>query len=225
MIFMNNSLLFIGGFILSLIIQYIRYRRMSKNQFRISSLLVIKFLIRSLILCCLLIVTKNLTEVPQKSKKEYNNALFVINCKTHLNFRLSEDDQVNISSRIPELKYSELEIWLHNTSTRKYYIFIPKTSENTFRHLLKIERENKLVPKELIPLPDQHFNSLNRIEMYQSERGTWRRIDSNQDDFNFLQLIDFENELVSPFLVHYLLILAGILIAFDLSFKYRILKI
>jgi hypothetical protein len=166
-----------------------------------------------------------LTEVPQKSKQEYNNALFVINCKTHLNFRLSEDDQVNISSRIPELKYSELEIWLHNTSTRKYYIFIPKTSENTFRHLLKIERENKLVPKELIPLPNHYFNSLNRIEMYQSERGTWRRIDSNQDDFNFLQLIDFENELVSPFLVHYLLILAGILIAFDLSFKYRILKI
>ncbi len=198
---------------------------MSKNQFGISSLLVIKFLIRSLILCCLLIVTKNLTEVPQKSKQEYNNAIFVISCKTHLNFKLSEDDQVNISSRIPELKYSELEIWLYNSSTRKYYIFIPKTSENTFRHLLKIERENKLVPKELIPLPDQHFNSPNRIEMYQSERGTWRRIDTNQDNFNLLQLIDFENELVSPFLVHYLLILVGILIAFDLSFKYRILKI
>jgi hypothetical protein len=61
--------------------------------------------------------------------------------------------------------------------------------------------------------------------MYQSERGTWRRIDTNQDNFNLLQLIDFENELVSPFLVHYLLILVGILIAFDLSFKYRILKI
>ncbi len=225
MIFMNNSILFICVFILSLIIQYIRYRRMSKNQFGISSLLVIKFLIRSLILCCLLIVTKNLTEVPQKSKQEYNNAIFVISCKTHLNFKLSEDDQVNISSRIPELKYSELEIWLYNSSTRKYYIFIPKTSENTFRHLLKIERENKLVPKELIPLPDQHFNSPNRIEMYQSERGTWRRIDTNQDNFNLLQLIDFENELVSPFLVHYLLILVGILIAFDLSFKYRILKI
>ncbi len=225
MIFMNNSILFIGVFIFSLIIQYIRYRRMSINQFSISSLLMIKFLIRSLILCCLLIVLKNLTNVPQKSKQEYNNALFVITCKTHVNFKLSEDDQVNISSRVPELRYSELEIWLYNSSTRKYYIFIPRTSEKTFRHLLKIERENKLVPRELSPLPDYHFNSLNRIEMYQSERGTWRRIDTNQDNFNFLKLIDFENELVSPFLVHYLLILIAILIAFDLSFKYRILKI
>lgn len=225
MIFMNNSILFISVFILSLIIQYIRYRRMALNQFSISSLLVIKFLIRSLILGCFLIVLKNLTLVPQKSKHEYTNALFVISCKTHTNFKLSEDDQVNISSRIPAFKYAELEIWLFNSSTQKFYVFIPRTSENTFRHLLKIERENKLLPLERSALPNHPIKSLNRIEMYQSERGTWRRMDTNQDNFNFLQLIDFENELVSPFLVHYLLILIGILIAFDLSFKYRILKI
>ena len=178
-----------------------------------------------MILCCFLIVLKNLTLVPQKSKHEYTNALFAISCKTHTNFKLSEDDQVNISSRIPAFKYAELEIWLFNSSTQKFYVFIPRTSENTFRHLLKIERENKLLPLERSALPNHPIKSLNRIEMYHSERGTWRRMDTNQDNFNFLQLIDFENELVSPFLVHYLLILIGILIAFDLSFKYRILKI
>jgi len=178
-----------------------------------------------MILCCFLVVLKNLVSNPEKTRQVNNRALFVISCKNHLNFKLSEDDQVNISSRLTEFKYSEIEIWLYNSLTKKYFLFIPRTSENTFRHLIKIERENKFSPLELSQLATENLKLTNRIEMFRSDESSWRRMDNHQDNFDFIQLIDFDNELVSPFLIQYLLILICILIAFDLSFKYRILKI
>lgn len=224
MIFMNNTILFVFLFILSLLVQYIRYRRISRNQFNVSALLIIKFLIRSFTLCSFLVVLKYST-IYTSQFSDTSKAIFVISTKNHSNFKLSVDDQVNISSRIPEFKYKQLELWLHNTSTDQYFVYVPKTSEKTFLHLLEIDRMNEIKPHQLLVIPKSIQGSSNRIEMYQGLGNEWKRSDPNQDNFNFFELINYENDLVSPYLVHYLLILICILLAFDLGIKYRILKI
>ncbi len=221
---MSNSYLFIGLFIVCLVAQYVRYRHLAKNTFAISGLLLIKFLIRSLILGCLLVIMKNMLFFNNKVSTDNSKALFIITSKSSTHFKLSEDDQVNISSRIPNLKFKQLELWLYDTSNAKYYVLIPATSEKTFIHLLTIDRLNEIAPYKLSSQPDGVNRTANRIEMYQGTGNQWRRSELNQTNFNLLKLIDYENELVSPYLVQYLLILLSVLLAFDLGFKYRILK-
>ena len=166
MIFMNNTILFVFLFILSLLVQYIRYRRISRNQFNVSALLIIKFLIRSLTLCSFLVVLKYST-IYTSQFSDTSKAIFVISTKNHSNFKLSVDDQVNISSRIPEFKYKQLELWLHNTSSDQYFVYVPKTSEKTFLHLLKINRMNEIKPHQLFVIPKSIQGSSNRIEIIQ----------------------------------------------------------
>jgi hypothetical protein len=84
---------------------------------------------------------------------------------------------------------------------------------------------NEIKPHQLFVIPKSIQGSSNRIEMYQGLGNEWKRSDPNQDNFNFFELINYENDLVSPYLVHYLLILMCVLLAFDLGVKYRILKI
>ena len=173
----------------------------------------------------MLLVLKNIMINTQNNNRTIENGLFIITTVNLQSFKLSEDDRVNISSRIPKMKFKQLEMWLYSKSTNNFYVFIPKTSEKSFLHLLKIDRP---LLKNLFEVknPDiSNFTNSNRIEMYQYEGAQYRRYESNQNNFDILELIDNENELVSPYLVHYLLILICILISFDLSFKYRILKI
>lgn len=225
MYFMNNTNLIIGLFLFCLVIHYLRYRRMVRNNFHISGLLLIKYLIRSLILFCLLLVLKNILNVSVKVNQNAEKALFVISTDNHLNFKLTEDDQVNISSRIPTYKFKEIELCLYNTNTNSFYLYIPKTSKKTFLHLLKIERRNVSLSSLLKKTSIRIQRPINRVEMYQWQEKEWFKSDTPKDHFSILQLIDYENDLVSPYLIHYLLILIVILITFDLSFKYRILKI
>ena len=223
--FMNNTILIISLFFVFLIIQYVRYRRMSKFHFHLSGLLLIKILIRSFILVSMILVLNNLLKSPNKIKEDTSNALFILSCEDERNFKLSEDDQINISTRLPAMKFKKIELWLYNTSSQKFFVYIPSTSEKVFMHLLKIERAKEIFPLEKIVNLNSITKPSSRIEMYLTNGKLWRRSDVNQDNFNLIKLFDYENDLVSPYLVHYLLILIVLLIAFDLGFKYRILKI
>jgi hypothetical protein len=198
---------------------------MAVNNLSISGLLAFKFVVRGLILIGFLAVFKNAQKIALKSTESRSKALFVLSTNNTTLFKLSEDDQVYISSRIPSSKYKYLELWLFNTQNKKFYQFIPSTSESTFLHLLKIQRPRKVVLNEVALLNSTIGVPKNHIEVYDMEGKKWLKSDVNQLNFDILKLIDYENELVSPYLVHYFLILMAVLLAFDLGIKYRILKL
>ncbi len=198
---------------------------MAVNNLSISGLLAFKFVVRCLILIGFLAVFNNAQKIAFKSTESRSKALFVLSTNNTTLFTLSEDDQVYISSRIPSSKYKYLELWLFNTQNKKFYQFIPSTSESTFLHLLKIERPRKVVLNEVVLLNSSIGVPKNHIEVYDAEGKKWLKSDVNQSNFDILKLIDYENELVSPYLVHYFLILMAVLLAFDLGIKYRILKL
>lgn len=225
MIFSNHTYLLLAVFLLCILIQYYRYRRIAKGNFNISGLLLIKILIRSFILLLLFILAKSYGQISKRQDVKLAKAVFIIKTTNHVNFKLSEDDKINIITKLPESKYKQVELLLYNVKNDRFFVFIPSTSVTTFNHLLKIER-----PVNVIPLKMEEPNLAkilisNRIELFELIDNRWDLSDSNQDNFDLLKLLDQENDLISPFLLQYLLILILILLTIDLGIKYRVLKI
>ena len=225
MIFKNNIYLILIVFIFSIGFQYYRYRRIAVGKIRISGLLLIKILIRSLVLVLFVILSKFYLQKNDKQGVSLPKAIFVVQSTNLVNFALSEDDAINILTRIGESKFSQIELLVYNAQKRKYYIYLPATSVPTFIHVLKIERTRKAS----LPISPVSFTPnlipVNHIELFQLQGNQWKLSDPNQQDFNLMQLLDEENELISSYLLHYLLFLVLFLLAIDLGVKYRILKI
>lgn len=225
MIFSNHTYLILFVFLLSILFQYYRYRRIAKGNFSISGLLLIKILIRSFILLLLFILAKSYGQISNRQDIKLAKAVFILKTTNHVNFKLSEDDEINIITKIPETKYNQVELILYNVKSDKFFVFIPSTSITTFVHLLKIERPLNAIPLK-IREPNLSKKLLsNRIELFELNDNRWELSDSNQDNFDLLNLLDQENDLISPFLLQYLLILILFLLAIDLGIKYRVLKI
>ena len=69
------------------------------------------------------------------------------------------------------------------------------------------------------------FRPKQRIELFEQNDNRWILSQTNQSNYNLFNFLNNENELISPYLLHYLLILILFLLAIDLGIKYRILKI
>lgn len=225
MIFTNFRYLLLIFFLLSIVFQYLRYIRIAKNKFRISGILLIKILIRSIIFFLFIIASKALINRNNTNQRINQKVLFVIKTKNSTGFNLTEDDQINIITRVPPTKFNQLEICLFNTSDYQFYQFIPPTSSTTFLHLLKIERPfSRVLQKKA--MPQMHsFHQSKRIEVYENLNNQWVLSDTNQEDFNLFEFLNEENAYLSPYLLHYLLILILCLLCLDIGIKYRILKI
>jgi hypothetical protein len=186
---------------------------------------LIKILIRSFVLLLLIVLAKSYGQIDNKQEDRSAKAVFVVKTISHNNFKLSEDDKINIITKIPESKFNKVELVLYNVKLDKFYVFIPETSVSTFMHLLKLDRPNNVIP---LKMKDSYLSknlTIDRIELFQFIDNSWILSDSNQDNFDLLNLLDQENDLISPFLLQYLLILILFLLAIDLGIKYRILKI
>ena len=225
MIFTNFRYLLLIIFLFSIVFQYLRYIRIAKNKFRISGILLIKILIRSIIFLLFILASKALLTRSLTNQRINQKALFVIKTKNSTGFNLTEDDQINIITRVPPTKFKQLEICLLNTSDHQFYQFIPPTSENTFLHVLKIERPFSRVLRKITMPQMQSFQQSKRIEVYENQKNQWVLSDTNQEDFNLFEFLNEENAYLSPYLLHYLLILILCLLSLDIGIKYRILKI
>lgn len=225
MIFKNNIYLITFVFSISILIQYYRYRSIAKRNFNISGLLLIKILIRTLILILLLVVSKSYFQTTNNQASSLPEAVFVIETAQIANFELTDDDAINILSRIPEAKFSQLELLVYSHVDKKYFVFIPATSVQTFIHLLKIDRSGKSILIQKNISYDKDLVPVNHIELFQSQNSHFRISDPNQENFNLIRFLDQENSLISPYLLQYLLILILFLMGIDLGIKYRILKV
>jgi len=225
MIFTNSPYLLSAIFLISIIIQYVRYKRIAKNQFGISAILIIKILIRALIVVLFIVSAKAFLRFNSNKNKQHLHAVFVIRTNNTRNFKLTEDDQTNISTKLATNLFTKFELRLYNEVDKSFYQYVPPTSENTFVHLIHIER------------PFQHsllrvqgpfvgsFQQSKRIELYEFSNNRWHISDKNQEDFSIFNFLNDDKTFVSPFLLQYLLILILCLLSLDIGIKYRILKI
>ncbi len=225
MIFSNYIFILSFLFILIVGIQYFRYKRIAKDQFRISGILLIKILIRSIILLLLIFAAKAFLKGPVNNGHLRQKALFILISNQPSSFILSEDDQINIMTRIPANKFNQFELCLYEPGKRQFFQYIPPTSEQTFLHLLKIKRPFQRILKQVVKMQGKSFHQIKRLEVYQFANNQWEISEMNQEDFNVFQFLNDENASVSPFLLHYLLILILCLLCLDLGITYRILKI
>jgi hypothetical protein len=225
MIFTNYPFLIFCLFLVSIALQYVRYRQIAAKKFSVSGLLLIKIVIRSLVFVFFLIASKAILNQSGNQNLSRQRALFVIKTFSPFNYNLSEDDQINLITRTPAHQYGHIEICLFNPATKQFFQFIPPTSPKAFFHLIKIERPFK---RNLQRVDNPAFlllRPINRIEFYEYSNHEWELNESNQDNFNLFEFLSEENSKLSPFLLHYLLILILSLLCLDIGIKYRILKI
>lgn len=225
MIFTNYTLVLSGLFLVSIVLQYLRYRSIASKKLTISGLLLIKIVIRFLIFILLLVTSKSLVKQNNIGTQDVKHALFVIKTSNPQNFNLTEDDQINMITRVPSNKYKSLEICLFNPSNNQFYHFIPPTSEKTFLHVITIERPMKHILQKTFKNSFKSLHPVNRIEVYEYSNNEWVLNKNNQDNFNLFEFLSEENSSLSPILRQYLLILILSLLCLDIGIKYRILKI
>lgn len=225
MIFPNNTYLIILVFLVINFIQYYRYRRIAGRDIGISGLLLFKILIRSFTLVLFILLARAYLKNSNNQVLSKSDATFVIKSYNPKSFTLPEDDRVNIKTRIPSNSVRQIQLLLFNPRTQLYYVYIPFTSTKTLNHLLEIERNINSPLLEVKEMIGTSINSKQRIELFELRDNRWVSSQSNQDNFNLFKFLDEENELISPYLLHYLLILILCLLAFDQGIKYRILKI
>jgi hypothetical protein len=225
MIFNNYTLLLSCLFLVSIVLQYLRYRQIATKKITISGLLLIKIVFRILIFILLLVTSKSLLNQNDKGNLNAKRALFIIKTKNPSNFNLTEDDQINMITRIPTNKYNSIEICLYNPSNGQFYQFIPPTSEKTFLHVITIERPINHILQKSFKYANQALHPINRIEVYEYSNNEWVLNKNNQDNFNVLGFLSEESSSLSPILRQYLLILILSLLCLDVGIKYRILKI
>lgn len=225
MIFTNYTFLFWGLLFVIIVLQYLRFRQIASKKFSISGLLLIKIVIRLLIFVLFLVTSKSIISQTDKRDRVSQQALFVIKTTSPQNFNLTEDDQINMITRVPTNKYDAIEISLYNPLNKQFYQFIPPTSEKTFLHILSIERPLKHILQKSAKSELYNIHPINRIEFYEYSNDKWVLNKSNQDNFNLFEFLGQENRSLSPFLLQYFLILILILLCLDIGIKYRILKI
>lgn len=224
MIFSNYPFLLSGIFIALIALQYVRYRRIGAKYISISGMLLIKLIVRILAFALFLVASKSFFINSLYEKSSSKQALLVIKSSNPKGFRLSEDDQINILTRIPSAKYESIQICLFNPNTNQYYQFIPPTSEKSFFHLISIERPLNRTLQLVNSIYLNTLKPVNRVEYYENANNAWQINESNQDNFNLFEFLSEENSSMRPFLLQYLLILIIALLSIDIGIKYRILK-
>ncbi len=108
MIFTNYTFLFWGLLFVIIVLQYLRYRQIASKKFSISGLLLIKIVIRLLIFVLFLVTSKSIISQTDKRDRVSQQALFVIKTTSPQNFNLTEDDQINMITRVPTNKYDAI---------------------------------------------------------------------------------------------------------------------
>lgn len=226
MIFQNNYFLIIFVFICSILFQYLRYRRISGKQFRLSGLLLLKILLRAISLITFLLALSVLLNYSIENRNgKGSKAMFVIKTSAPKRFILNENDRTYILSNLSNKKYSSISMNLFDINTKNSFVFVPETSPTTFIHLLEIERPSQHILLKTVDFNIKYTDISNRIELFQWTSNKYLKIPSNSDGNYFFNLLNQENTLSTSNLLQYLLILLIVLLGLDLGIQYRILKI
>jgi hypothetical protein len=203
----------------------VKYYFIFKRGYRISNLILIKFMIRTMsIIFFTVILILGLGNVNSKNNKDDVSCInYILSIKTSDNNIVLEKSTI---SKVSELVNSQNKLkasfLIHISNKNKYYLALPSTSKSTFLNLiqspnlhfdittLKSTAYPELITNNTIPVL---LNSTKTVQI-----GS----ESNMGTNSFLNYLI--NWFEIPFIHLYLLFLTVVLVSFDLFTKFRIIK-
>ena len=203
----------------------VKYYFIFKRGYRISNLILIKLMIRTMsIIFFTVILILGLGNVNSKNNKDDVSCInYILSIKTSDNNIVLEKSTI---SKISELVNSQNKLkasfLIHISNKNKYYLALPSTSKSTFLNLiqspnlhfdiatLKSNVNQELITNNTIPVL---INSTNTVQLVR---------ESNMGNNSFLNYLN--NWFEIPFIHLYLLFLTVVLVSFDLFTKFRIIK-
>lgn len=203
----------------------VKYYFIFKRGYRISNLILIKLMIRTMsIIFFTVILILGLGNVNSKNNKDDVSCVnYILSIKTSDNNIVLEKSTI---SKISELVNSQNKLkasfLIHISNKNKYYLALPSTSKSTFLNLiqspnlhfdiatLKSNVNQELITNNTIPVL---INSTNTVQLVR---------ESNMGNNSFLNYLN--NWFEIPFIHLYLLFLTVVLVSFDLFTKFRIIK-
>ncbi len=203
----------------------VKYYFIFKRGYRISNLILIKLMIRTMsIIFFSVILILGLDNAYSKDNKDDGSCInYILSIKTSENNIVLEKSTI---SKISELVNSQIKLkasfLIHISNKNKYYLALPSTSKSTFLNLiqspnlhfdittLKSTAYQELLTNNTIPVL---INSTKTVQI-----GS----ESNMGNNSFLNYLI--NWFEIPFIHLYLLFLTVFLVSFDLFTKFRIIK-
>ncbi len=203
----------------------VKYYFIFKRGYRISNLILIKLMIRTMsIIFFSVILILGLDNAYSKDNKDDGSCInYILSIKTSENNIVLEKSTI---SKISELVNSQIKLkasfLIHISNKNKYYLALPSTSKSTFLNLiqspnlhfdittLKSTAYQELITNHTIPVL---INSTKTVQI-----GS----ESNMGNNSFLNYLI--NWFEIPFIHLYLLFLTVFLVSFDLFTKFRIIK-
>ncbi len=203
----------------------VKYYFIFKRGYRISNLILIKLMIRTMsIIFFSVILILGLGNAYSKDNKDDGPCInYILSIKTSENNIVLEKSTI---SKISELVNSQIKLkasfLIHISNKNKYYLALPSTSKSTFLNLiqspnlhfdittLKSTAYQELITNNTIPVL---INSTKTVQI-----GS----ESNMGTNSFLNYLI--NWFEIPFIHLYLLFLTVVLVSFDLFTKFRIIK-
>ena len=203
----------------------VKYYFVFKRGYRISNLILIKLMIRTMsIIFFSVILILGLDNAYSKVNIDDGSCInYILSIKTSENNIVLEKSTI---SKISELVNSQIKLkasfLIHISNKNKYYLALPSTSKSTFLNLiqspnlhfdittLKSTAYQELITNNTIPVL---LNSTKTVQI-----GS----ESNMGTNSFLNYLI--NWFEIPFIHLYLLFLTVVLVSFDLFTKFRIIK-
>ena len=203
----------------------VKYYFVFKRGYRISNLILIKLMIRTMsIIFFSVILILGLDNANSKNNNDDGSCInYILSIKTSENNILLEKSTI---SKISDLVNSQIKLkasfLIHISNKNKYYLALPSTSKSTFLNLiqspnlhfdittLKSTAYQELITNNTIPVL---LNSTKTVQI-----GS----ESNMGTNSFLNYLI--NWFEIPFIHLYLLFLTVVLVSFDLFTKFRIIK-
>jgi len=200
----------------------IKFYYIFKRGYRISNLIIIKLVIRTICICLFVgvLIIGFTNKSSFSTKGDFVNLHIVLPMqKENAKFEIDEISKQKIEEVIKIYKFNKIGLVTYSSDLNKYFLAIPPTTKSVFSNLSQ--------SKNLI------LNVSYLKEVRPSDLAKWQVLDfsakekeiSNVEKANSMNL-DYLNNLIDiPFIKVYLLILLMVLVSSELILKLKIIKI
>ena len=200
----------------------IKFYYIFKRGYRISNLIILKLISRSICICCFvgILILGFKTKSNISENRNGDNLFFKLTLKKeNVKFEIDAISKQKITEIVKQSKYKKLGLIGIKADVKKYYLAIPSTTQSVFLNLV----ESKNLMLDAAYLKEISLSDVANLQLLDlSLKGSDSKDIKEDENENF----DYLNNLLEiPFLKVYLLILLLVLVAFELILKLKIIKI
>jgi len=200
----------------------IKFYYIFKRGYRISNLIILKLISRSICICCfvgiLILGFNTKSNITVNTKGDVLFFTLPLQ-KESAKFEMDAISKQKIAELIKLYKYKKIGLIGFRVDINKYYLAIPPTTQSVFTNLV----ESKYLMLDSSYLKELSTSDLANLQLLDlTLKGSERKNIKEDENVNF----DYLNNLLEiPFLKVYLLILLLVLVASELILKLKIIKI